>query len=399
MTVKIVFSEEERWLLALLRNALNNQELIEYTLEQGTVDWAQVVALAKKHAVLSLLYDITKDNVLFQGQGNYIKKESRQIVLQSYRLLFLTKYVVTKLTEQGISVIVLKGVATGSMYPVPELRKSGDIDLLVPQETNKKMLVHVMEQAGFWLSEEQHANHHVVFASPEGISVEVHTMLAEPFAYKNINQAMEGHMKECWNYLQMQDVMGVELPILDKPFHAYELLLHMLQHFVYAGFGLKLLCDWVAIWRQCWTQQEKRLFIELVKESGLEKFAEALTVVCSKYLGLEKEDFAWQITDESMADEVLREILDAEDFGNADVNRMVMMSGTGITAYVKEFHHQMHLNFPKAGKCFWVWPVLWIVTLVRFLKNNRKVRNTSAGKVLKEAARRSQLMNKLKLFQ
>ncbi len=397
--MKVVFSEEEKWLIALLKNALENKGAEAIALVPETVDGKKVVTLAKKHAVLSFLYDITKDNELLSGQCNYIEKESRQIVLQSYRLLFLTKYVVEKLEEQGISVIVLKGVATGSLYPIPELRKSGDVDLLIPKMVDKKKIIQIMKLAGFHVSNEQHANHHIVFISSEGISIEVHTMLAEPFVYKNINRAMEEQMKECWGHLQKKDIMGVELPVLDNPFHAYELLLHMLQHFVYAGFGLKLLCDWVVIWNQNWSEQEKLLFTQLVTESGLKKFAETLTMVCNKYLGLKKELFAWKISDESIVEEVLREILDAEDFGNADVNRMVMMSGTGITAYIKEFHHQMHLNFPRAGKCFLLWPILWLITLVRFLRNNRKIRSTSAREILREAGRRSNLIKKLKIFE
>lgn len=397
MTVKVVFSEEEKWLIALLRAALAKKEQ-EGRDSEEKADIVRLVALAKKHAVLPFLYDITREDSRFAEQSSYIERESRQTVLQSYRLLFLTRYVVEKLTEQEIPVIVLKGVATGGMYPVPELRKSGDIDLLIPQGLEQKRLRAIMEKAGFSLSKEQHANHHIVFSTGAGINIEMHTMLAEPFAYRRINQAMEKHIKECWEHLERQNIMGVELPILDKPFHAYELLLHMLQHFVYAGFGLKLLCDWVVIWRQSWSVQERHLFTELVTESGLERFTEAMTAVCLKYLGLEKESFAWQIPQDNKADEVLREILDAEDFGKADVNRMVMMSGTGAMAYIREFHHQMHLNFPMVGRLFLLWPILWLVTLVRFLRNNRRVRKTSAGRVLKEAARRSRLMEELKLF-
>lgn len=395
--MKAVFSCEEEYLLSLLKMALKN-EPGEAGNKQEKVNMASLTALAKKHAVLPFLYDLSKENALFDEQRGFLEKDSRQAVMQSYRLLFLTKYVVGLLKEQGIPVIVLKGVATAGLYCVPELRKSGDVDLLVPEETQEKRLVSIMLAAGFKVAEEQHANHHTVFASPEGINVEVHTMLSEPFAYKKINQAVKKHMSECWEHMQMENIMGVQLPVLDKPFHAYELLLHMLQHFVYAGFGLKLLCDWVVIWRMQWSSEEKALFAKLVEESGLTKFAEAVTCVCIKYLGLESNGYTWTSVSDDMADNFLREVLDAEDFGKADNSRMVMMSGTGLWAYVKEFHHQMHLNFPRAGKCFLFWPVLWMITLVRFLINNHKVRKTSAGKVLKEAQRRSKLMEQLRLF-
>ncbi len=395
--MNIVFSEEEKYLIALLKNIFtDNGRNVNET--EGSPDTGTVVSLAKRHAVLPLLYDVFVDNELFVSQLDYIKRESRQTVLQSYRLLFLTKHLVEILEAEKINVAVLKGVATGSMYPVPELRKSGDVDLLIPCEVEYQYLVEIMEKEGFRLSEHQHANHHIVFVSMDGISVEIHKMPAEPFVYKQINRAMERMENEYWNHLERKNIMGVELPILDKPFHAYTLLLHMLQHFMYAGFGLKLLCDWVVIWNENWTEQEKCLFVEVVNESGLKRFAEGITSICVKYLGLEAEYFAWEIIGDDMSNELLREIMDAEDFGNSNDNRMVMMKGTGITAYISEFHHQMHLNFPKAGKCVLLWPVLWIMTLVKFLYNNFKLRKTSTRELLKEANRRSELMNRLKLF-
>lgn len=396
--VETVFSYEEESLISLLESALQEDVPVKQEVNGGKVNTVLVVSMAKKHAVLPLLYDITKENAMFRESRAYIEQECRQTVMQSYRLLFLTKYVVGLLKEQGIPVMVLKGVATGSFYPVPELRKSGDVDLLVPGNVEPKRIEDIMKAANFQLSKEQHANHHKVFVTPEGIYVEIHTMLAEPFAYKRINEAMEKQRAECWEHLQLENIMGVELPVLSKPFHAYELLLHMLQHFVYAGFGLKLLCDWVVIWRQEWSVEEKKCFSRLVEESGLTKFAEAVTAVCEGYLGLEADKFAWKLPQENMAEKFLREVLDAEDLGNSDANRMVMMSGTGVLAYVKEFHHQMHLNFPKAGNCFLLWPILWVITLVKFLCNNHRVRKTSTGKVLKEAARRSKLMEELKIL-
>ena len=71
----------------------------------------------------------------------------------------------------------------------------------------------------------------------------------------------------------------------------------------------------------------------------------------------------------------------------------------GLAGYVREFHHQMHLNFPYAGRCPLLWPALWCATLWRFLRNNRTVRGTTTGAVLKEARRRSRLMEPLALFQ
>ena len=89
----------------------------------------------------------------------------------------------------------------------------------------------------------------------------------------------------------------------------------------------------------------------------------------------------------------------AWDIGRSDSNRLVTMTGTGIGAYIREFHHQMHINFPKLGKCFLFWPVLWMITLIRFLINNHRVRKTSVWAVLREAGRRNRLIEQLDLFE
>jgi hypothetical protein len=76
---------------------------------------------------------------------------------------------------------------------------------------------------------------------------------------------------------------------------------------------------------------------------------------------------------------------------------MVMLRGRGLTAYVREFHHQTQLNYPKACGIFLCWPVLWLLTLLKFLKNNRTVRHVSTRDLLKKAGERSELRKKMGL--
>ena len=77
---------------------------------------------------------------------------------------------------------------------------------------------------------------------------------------------------------------------------------------------------------------------------------------------------------------------------------MVAIHGSGLTGYIREFHHQMHLNYPKAGTCIFCWPVLWVLTLLRFLRNNQKIRRTTMSEVLKSAGKRGKIVEKLHLF-
>ena len=188
------------------------------------------------------------------------------------------KYITQTMKKQGICAIILKGAATASYYPVPELRKSGDIDILIPEEGSYHRAVRILKEEGF-----------------------------------------------------------------------------------------------VAV----------------------------LTKSCVKYLGLREENVSFLLDEaisDGMVDDFMEEVFTAGEFGHDTNQRMVAMRGTGIGAYIREFHHQMHLNYPKAGKIFLLWPALWTMTLVRFLHNNRTVRNVKGRDILKEAGKRSRLIDKMKLF-
>lgn len=397
--------KEEKLLLLLLKKSLESKEkaLPEEDVSEGNwenreVDWERLLQIADKHAVLPLLYDVLQEIEIPEHIQEQLEVKSRRTVVQSYRLLFLTKYVISRLKEQGIPAIVLKGVSTAASYPVPELRKSGDIDLLIGEEADLEILKQVMEQEGFYLSGQQHANHHIVYSTPDGIDIELHRLVVEPFENRKVNEAVKEQMAEILRHCKTDNVMGVALPVLERPYQAYYLLLHMLQHFVYAGFGLKLLCDWVVLLNQEWQETEKSLFWGMVQESIICGFARTVTEVCVQYLGLSESKVTFMQLGDIKSDIFIAEIFDAEEFGYSGRDRMVLMRGSRPADYLREFHHQMKLNFPKQQKYVILWPVLWIITLVTFLYNNRKIRKVSLAAVLRTAGSRSRRMEELKLF-
>lgn len=395
-------TKEERLLLNLLKVTLNNDKM--NLPEQSDADWNKLFYIAEKHAVLSLLYDRLVDVKLPEDLKIYLMSLSSRTVQQSYHLTFLSKALIDLFEQNGIFCVVLKGVSASVGYPVPELRKSGDIDLLIEPD-NINQAESLLEKNGFIKNDEQHANHHVSYGSEEGIDIEIHTMIAEPFDNNAINSYLEKLVYECRNHSIIKDVMGVSIKTLDDGYFAYQLLLHMLQHFLRAGFGLKLLCDWVTLWNGKVSDQSKIDYLRLVKESKLKGFSDVITAVCVYELGLKEENIKFMFSEEkyklpkkSVAIAFVNEILEAEEFGRSAEDRMVIMRGTGVEDYIREFHHQMQLNFPKAGKVFISWPVTWTVTLVRFLINNKKVRNISTKDILKKAHSRSKLMENIKLF-
>lgn len=403
-------------LLKLLKVSLNTngrqkeeitKELSVFVGEMTETEWMELAVCAKRNSVASLLYDTVELIETVPGSAKKeIEKYSRMIVQNSYRLLNVDMGLDNVLSKAGIPFCIMKGIAAAADFQVPELRKAGDVDILLTNPNDLEKAVREIEKLGFKCEETQHSLHHVSMSDPTELEIEVHTMLAEPFDNNRINEYIDRQVIECGKHTIRKSIMGAELPVLDDAYHAYELLLHMLQHFLRAGFGVKLLCDWVVLWNRGLSEEDGKTYLKLVTESGIKGFSDMITRACIKYLGLERKNVLWMKPFENgrSRDELeketetfMEELMDAEEFGKAK-NRMVALRGNGLFDYVREFHHQMHLNFPKAGKVFLFWPVLWIITLVRFLRNNKKVRSVSSKELFESAGKRGKLVKGMNLF-
>ncbi len=391
-------SREQKLLCELLSVALTGEVMSPGSRQSfEKADVGKVLYIAECHKVLPLLYDVLQDCAAVHGPlRRRMEEVSRSTVRQSYRLLFLTRYLVKVLEDGGVPVVVLKGCGTAAFYPVPELRKAGDIDLLVGKQDIDRAC-GLLSKEGYWVKESQHANHHVSCCSEEGIDVELHTLLAEPFNDAHINERIEQLSRAFLEQKVYRESMGVILPVPSDAFQALQLLLHILQHFLRAGFGLKLLCDWVVFWNRQESETVCKEFESLAEDCGVKDFARVVTEVCRRYLGLCSEWPAGH-SSETLAEELLCDVFDAEEFGKSSPDRMVAIQGTGIRAYWREFHYQMKLNHPRASQCVLLWPALWVVTLAVFLRNNRKLKRASVGAIMRSAGRRSGLVQQMGLW-
>ena len=396
-----LLNREQLELCRLLSLALHNKALERLSPD---VDYARVIAVAESHKVMALLHPVLEHAGLQESIWKIVDRKGEQTVRQSYRLLMLSRYVIGLLKENGIDAILLKGCGTAAWYPVPELRKSGDIDLLFKSEDETRKALQILAQQGFVTTEDQPANHHIVCESRDSVSLELHMSLAEPFDSEKTNRFLADCQKEYFAHRRVVDCMGVAFELTSDGYHAFYLLLHMLQHYVRAGFGVKLLCDWVVFWESPLSEEEKKIFLRLTQESGTFGFAVMMTRVCVKYLGLREKqvEFLMQAEPKDVCDlteELMAEIFEAEEFGHSSKDRMVVLRGTGLMDYAREFHHQMKLNYPKASKIMVLYPVLWIMTLCGFLYRNRTLRKVSGRQILKKAKKRSQLTEQMRLFQ
>ena len=402
-------------LMSMLSLALNEKDLSEKEikdrldeLNNGGLDWEKLAELAKENSVIGILYDILEGyDKIPEAVMKTVSFYSRKLCRRNYKFLVIYEKVREAFERAGIQFCIMKGFAAAQDYPVPDVRKLSDLDILLPDPEALPRAKQVLEEIGFTTQEEQYANHHLCMREPGGKLIEVHNMFAEPFDDAKTNTYLEKLVPECRDHIVVKKIMDVDIPVLTDAYHAFELLMHMLQHFLLAGFGVKMLCDWVVLWNRGLSKENCEQYMELVEKCRVKGFSDAITRICVRYLGLKRDNVLWMgLFDGSKSREELdaeteefaADLFEAGEFGKVK-GRMVALRGSGPFDYIREFHHQMHINFPKAGKCFLLWPVLWVITLVRFLRNNKKVRDVSSRELFDNAKKRGRLVKKLHIFE
>ena len=393
-----IINKTEYTLLQFLSLSLPQPDRTDFNPPLTANEWQQLLALADRHEVLSLLRNVLEPDKFPEEQWLILQAKTARTVHKAIQLQVLNARLTAFLEKEGITAVTLKGCTVARFYPIPEFRKTTDIDLFVADKADAKRAVQILGANGFHPSGEWHANHHIILNSVKKEVVELHTTWADDFKEKHLNQFLKELQKESGQYCHLIDFQGLKVYAYETAWQGFYLMIHMLQHFVGSGFGLRNLCDWVVLWENCDDSKAREDFWKIVCESGTAEFAKAVTAICVSYLGLSQEKSpvpSENTVEQEVMDAFLRDILDAGEFGYSEAERMVGMDGDSWTAYVREFHHQMHINFPKAGKIIFFWPVLWIATLVRFLRNNKRLNRAPVSAIMKKAGKRGQLVNRL----
>ena len=126
-----------------------------------------------------------------EPQSLTIQSKAARTVHKAIQLQVLNEKLTALLAKEGIIAVTLKGCTVSRFYPVPEFRKTTDIDLFVADKEDAKRAVQILEAHVFHSSGEWHANHHVILTSEKNEVVELHTTWADDFKDKHLNQSLE----------------------------------------------------------------------------------------------------------------------------------------------------------------------------------------------------------------
>lgn len=310
---------EQEALFALLRN--------EKKSIAGDIDWDKVRLEAVKQSVFLLASDSLS---LPEKVKREWSKESAKYAAGNLRSFHAITEMDRVMREGEYRYVILKGLAAAAYYPNYYNRILGDVDFLIDQK-QRHFVEAALEAEGYKKWNTEHICH-VVFRK-EYQDLEMHFQIAG-IPHGTQGEIVRQYMRDVLIHTLPYEVKGkvFELPL--PKFHGLIMLLHMQHHMLAEGIGLRHLMDWC-----CFVDKTKdEIFWEkdllpVLKQIGLLKYAQVMTKVGVIYLGTDEPDWC-RDADESLCDEVMRDILSSGNFGMKNEARAA--SGMMIAYYGKD---------------------------------------------------------------
>lgn len=272
-------------LAASLSQAIRNQS---YDLPKN-LDVQALMAEACEHDVEGLVYKSLKNQLDLS-----IYKES--VILKSMTQSAYMKKglnLIQELQEQGLTVVLLKGSILKFLYPIPDLRTMGDIDLLVPMDQLNRVDACLVEN-GYTKKDGYHAFHHVY--EGEGFNLEVHWKLCG--LDKSEYQEFESSI---WKSLQNFRIEDLTYRTLNSNDFLIHMFIHLSTHMKSSGFGMRQLCDLV-VWIEHYNDLDWVYIKEQLQRLKILTFSLYMLELCYRLLNLSeiKEMKSEMIDDETI---------------------------------------------------------------------------------------------------
>ena len=335
----------------LIQVALGNEDKLSRNPSER--EWNVLYAISQKQAVSALAFlSLDKLNSVGQSIPKSLLYEwigaaemiRRQNLIVNERCRQITRFFIDK----GYQSCILKGQGNAQMYPVPESRTSGDIDIWVFGERDE--ITRIVKEK-FPDSFEQY--HHIDFPVFDDVPVEVHYIAGSLIRPKYNKRFLEWCEDEKDKFvkgdgIKYNSLLGFAVPSAE--FNVIFQMAHIYTHFFIEGIGLRHFVDYYYV-LSCLDYQKKSEVIEKLRWLGLQKFARGVMWIEQHCLALEDKYFIVE-PDERIGKLILKEMEEGGNFGQFDSRYSVRNKGL-FERGVIDTKRLLGLAREFPSDCFW----------------------------------------------
>lgn len=329
------------------------------------IDWNDYLKYCSRQGIIGLVFDgLQRSNlkiektVLFKWLSFY-QSIKAQNVLVNKRIRQITKL----FEQKGFRSCILKGQANGQMYPHPEIRCSGDIDIWI--EGQKDNIIKIVRDIA---PNAKYSIHHIKMPIFKDVSVEVHyrpIYLTNWFDDGKLQRyTKEEEKRQFSNTVLLGDT---EIGSLTDDFNVVYQLLHMFAHFCSTRNNFKQFIDYYYLLQRNINIQYRKECEYWIRSLGLYKYASGIMWIMSAVLGLENR-FLILEANEKEGKLILEESF---YFGTWSKNKFSSV----IEQFVANFRIVTH--YPKEvliSPFFLLWHQLWKLNMRFALRRKVSIR-------------------------
>lgn len=345
--------------------------------------WEALKSAANKQTVLGITWDAIEKLPLEKQPPRQMKLQwianAHKISKRNEWLNKACKTLQKKLNNVGLQSVILKGQGIAQLYPRPEHRTSGDIDVLVsmvpPQAGNEKVFVQSKEidptvkdiigrLKSIGAGEVGKTVYHHIEWHFTDVEVEVHL---RPMQFNN---PWTNRRFQQWAKRFGLDEANI-IPTPNVEFNMVFMLAHLYHHLLFEGVGLRQVCDYAVLLltaaKQWQSEEDKSAVLSrtrsLLKELKMLRFTAGFMWIMQDVFNLPKEYLVIE-PDESVGRFIQKEIEIAGNFGKYDerIDHERLSSVTGRfwertkhrTRFLRLFPSEIFWDIP-----FRLWHALW----------------------------------------
>lgn len=344
--MKIVQNRTEKILTTLLKMALHDKPSDDISWDTvSEMEWKACYDLAVKHGVMAIAFDGLM-MLAPAHQPSRPLKLSWALAVRKYeeryeRYCQTASELSSYYSDNGISMVQMKGVGLSSYYPVPAHREGGDIDIYTYSSDRSKLSDSEANQLADKLMEDQgiivrkeHSKHSNFFY--RNISIENHK------TFINVGDiSIAGSMNEVLHELLKPRKISLcdgryTIAVPSPEFNALFLAFHAGQHFC-SGLRLHHIFDYA-----CMLKNYGLPLSDKVTDRKLLRFIYALTSICNELLGTDMT-----VPDnEKMVNHVYQQIMHPRFSDNAPKNKIgIFIYKTAKLLYI---HKQKSMIFRRS---------------------------------------------------
>lgn len=318
--------------MQLLENYL---DFIKFSISSSTehprgledIDWGQMMELCVHQGILGVVFRGIErcepkmpQRLLLEwiGSEERIKSQNRQT---NKYMLAVTEFFM----KRGHRSCILKGQANALMYPHPDLRSPGDIDIWV-EGNSVDIIKTVLKET----PDAHYSIHHIKMPVFKDVSVEVHyrpMYLNNWWDDKKLQLYIDRIVDE--QFSNRVAIEGAEIGVLTDEFNAVYQILHMFAHFFSTRNNLKQLIDYYYLLKKGLTDEEKKRSANMMKELKVLKYARGIMWIMTEKLGLDEKYLILE-ADEKIGSVVWNEVMKYGTYTNDSLKALLQQTWANL---------------------------------------------------------------------